>query len=134
MTEEYTATTRAIVVAVQSFYLEDKSEPDDGHYVWAYHVRIHNSGSETVQLMRRTWRITDGRGRTINVEGPGVVGEQPLLEAGESFEYTSGTPLETPTGFMQGLYHMVVTTTGEAFDVVIPPFSLDCPHNGHQLH
>jgi ApaG protein len=134
MGDDYTATTRAIVVTVQPFYLEDQSEPDEGRFVWAYRVRIHNTGAETVQLMSRTWRITDGRGRTIKVEGPGVVGEQPLLEAGDTFEYTSGTPLETPTGFMEGLYHMILATSGESFDVNIPAFSLDSPHSGRQLH
>jgi ApaG protein len=134
MGDDYTATTRAIVVTVQPFYLEDQSEPDEGRFVWAYRVRIHNTGTETVQLMSRTWRITDGRGRTIKVEGPGVVGEQPLLEAGDTFEYTSGTPLETPTGFMEGLYHMILATSGESFDVKIPAFSLDSPHSGRQLH
>ena len=134
MSADYTATTRSIVVTVQPFYLDDQSEPDEGRFVWAYRVRIHNAGTETVQLMSRSWRITDGRGRIIKVDGPGVVGEQPLLEAGDSFEYTSGTPLETPTGFMQGFYHMVTTTSGERFDVEIPAFSLDSPHGGHQLH
>ncbi len=88
-------------------------------------MRIENRGRETVQLLRRKWRITDARGQVIEVEGPGVVGEQPVLEAGESFEYTSGTPLNTPTGFMQGSYQMVTTSTGEAFDIAIPVFSLD---------
>ena len=134
MGADYTATTRAIVVTVQPFYLEDQSEPDEGRFVWAYRVRIHNTGAETVQLISRSWRITDGRGRTIKVEGPGVVGEQPLLEAGDTFEYTSGTPLETPTGFMEGLYHMILATSGESFDVEIPAFSLDSPTNERQLH
>lgn len=134
MGDDYTATTRAIVVTVQPFYLEDQSEPDEGRFVWAYRVRIQNAGAETVQLISRSWRITDARGRTIKVDGPGVVGEQPLLEAGETFEYTSGTPLETPTGFMEGIYHMVITLSGESFDVEIPPFSLDSPHGGRQLH
>lgn len=134
MPDDYTATTRSIVVTVQPFYLEDQSEPDEGRFVWAYRVRIHNAGAETVQLMSRTWRITDGRGRTITVKGPGVVGEQPSLEAGDSFEYTSGTPLDTPSGFMEGVYHMIVAASGESFDVVIPAFSLDSPNTGRQLH
>ena len=134
MPEDYTATTRSIVVAVRPFYLEDQSEPEEGRFVWAYRVRIQNTGGETVQLMSRTWRITDGRGRTTVVKGPGVVGEQPSLEAGDSFEYTSGTPLDTPSGFMEGHYHMVVPASGETFDVVIPAFSLDSPNGGHQLH
>ncbi len=87
-----------------------------------------------MQLLHRTWNITDGRGRTQHVQGPGVVGEQPLLEPGEAFEYTSGTPLPTPSGFMTGAYHMVVQASGENFDVAIPPFSLDSPHQDGRIH
>ncbi|MBW8268273.1 Co2+/Mg2+ efflux protein ApaG [Caldovatus aquaticus] len=126
--DAYCETTRGIRVTVRAFYLADQSQPERAHYVWAYRVTIENLGTETVQLLRRTWRITDAQGRTQVVHGAGVVGEQPVLEPGESFEYTSGTPLPTPSGFMRGLYHMVVTGTGEAFDVVIPAFSLDSPH------
>lgn len=132
--DDYTATTRAIQVAVRPFYLEDQSEPDEGRFVWAYRVRIRNTGTEPVQLISRTWRITDGRGRTIVVEGPGVLGEQPAIDPGEMFEYTSGTPLETPTGFMEGEYHMVTAASGERFNVAIPAFSLDSPHARRQLH
>jgi ApaG protein len=134
MAPGYTATTRGIRVTVQPFYLEDQSEPEEGRFVWAYRVEIENTGTQAVQLMRRTWRITDARGRVIVVQGEGVVGEQPLLEAGESFEYTSGTPLETPSGIMTGLYHMVSATSGEAFDVAIPTFSLDSPHQHRALN
>jgi ApaG protein len=126
--EAYSATTRNIRVSVRAFYLADQSEPDRSHFVWAYRVTIENQGQETVQLLRRTWLITDALGRTQQVNGAGVVGEQPVLEPGESFEYTSGTPLPTPSGFMRGTYHMVVGATGEAFDVAIPAFSLDSPH------
>jgi ApaG protein len=87
-----------------------------------------------VQLLRRTWQITDARGRTQHVHGAGVVGEQPLLEPGESFEYTSGTPLDTPSGFMVGAYHMVLPSSGEKFDVPIPAFSLDSPHENGRVH
>ena len=124
---DYSAMTRGIAVTVRTVFLEDQSDPENGTWVWAYQVRIENGGTETVQLLRRTWRITDERGRVQVVQGDGVVGEQPVLEAGESFEYTSGTPLETPSGFMTGLYHMVATVSGEAFDVAIPTFSLDSP-------
>ena len=130
----YKITTRAIEVTVQPSFLEDQSDPDENRYVWAYHVRIHNVGQETVQLLRRAWRITDGNGQTIEVEGPGVVGEQPVLEGGDAFEYTSGTPLNTPSGFMQGTYQMTVSSSGELFDVAIPPFSLDCPHGRGPSH
>jgi ApaG protein len=128
MREDYSETTRAIRVSVRAFYLADQSAPDRSHFVWAYRVAIANEGRETVQLLRRSWQITDGQGRTQQVQGEGVVGETPVLEPGQSFEYTSGTPLGTPSGFMRGAYHMVVTATGEAFDVSIPAFSLDSPH------
>src|SRR5271157_6456431 len=85
----YSETTRSIIVTVKPFYLEDQSSPAEGHYVWAYHVRIENQGKETVQLRRRHWKITDGRGQMQEVRGPGVVGEQPVLGPGESFEYTA---------------------------------------------
>ncbi|MGH7088360.1 MAG: Co2+/Mg2+ efflux protein ApaG, partial [Stellaceae bacterium] len=91
----YSETTKSIRVTVKPVYLEDQSSPADHHYVWAYHVRIENRGGETVQLRRRHWRITDAIGRVNEVRGPGVVGEQPVLRPGESFEYTSGTPLNT---------------------------------------
>lgn len=126
--DAFTETTRGIRVTVRAYYLADQSQPDQGHHVWAYRVTIDNEGAETVQLLRRTWLITDGMGRTQQVHGAGVVGEQPVLEPGESFEYTSATPLPTPTGFMRGAYHMVASASGERFDVAIPAFSLDSPH------
>lgn len=123
----YSQITRSIKVTVKPFYLEDQSSPADDHYVWAYQVRIENCGGETVQLRRRHWRITDNRGQMQEVRGPGVVGEQPVLRPGESFEYTSGTPLATPSGIMVGTYDME-TRDGETFAVAIPAFSLDSPH------
>jgi ApaG protein len=134
MTDDYAMTTRGIRVSVRSFYLEDQSEPDESHFFWAYRVKIENQGREPVQLMRRTWRITDARGKTQQIDGDGVVGERPLLEPGESFEYTSGTPLGTPSGFMVGTYHMVASGSGETFDVAIPAFSLDSPHQSGGVH
>lgn len=134
MTETYAAKTRDIRVSVRSHYLADQSRPDDGRYVWAYQVQIVNEGREAVQLLHRSWEITDARGHTVRVHGPGVVGEQPVIEPGESFEYTSGTPLATPSGFMVGTYHMIVASNGEAFDVAIPAFSLDSPHDRSQVH
>lgn len=130
----FSATTRDIRVSVRAFYLVDQSEPENGHFVWAYRVTIENTGRHTVQLRKRTWLITDAQGRTQRVHGEGVVGEQPVLEPGESFEYTSGTPLATPSGFMRGAYHMVDSDTGEAFDVAIPAFSLDSPHQQGGVH
>ncbi len=133
MNDAYTALTRGVLVRVRTAYLEDQSEPEGGSWVWAYEVRIENQGTEAVQLLRRTWRITDSRGRVQIVEGPGVVGKQPRLEPGEAFEYTSGTPLGTPSGFMSGAYHMVAAC-GEAFDAAIPDFSLDSPDDHARLH
>ncbi len=131
---DYSRTTHEVCVSVRSFFLADQSQPDENHFVWAYCVKIENQRTEPVQLMRRTWQITDARGRTQHVHGAGVVGEQPVLEPGESFEYTSGTPLDTPSGFMVGAYHMVVQSSGESFDVAIPAFSLDSPHQSGRVH
>jgi ApaG protein len=122
----YSETTRAIKVTVRPVYLEQHSSPPDNHYVWAYHVRIENTGAETVQLRNRHWRITDSGGRLQEVRGPGVVGEQPVLAPGEAFEYTSSCPLTTPSGFMIGDYEME-TKSGERFLVRVPAFSLDVP-------
>ncbi len=134
MASHYSATTRGVVVSVQTVYLDEQSDPEAATWVWAYQVRIENQGPETVQLLRRTWRITDARGRMQTVEGPGVIGKTPTLRPGEAFEYTSGTPLGTASGFMTGQYHMVVATTGEAFDADIPTFSLDAPAEGGSVH
>lgn len=134
MPDDVSKTTHGIAVTVRSAYLADRSEPDDGKFVWAYRVRIENRGEVAVQLLRRTWLITDAKGRVQRVHGDGVVGQQPVLEPGEAFEYTSGTPLETGSGFMTGAYHMVRVGSGEAFDVAIPAFSLDSPHQGGPVH
>lgn len=129
----YDSVTRSIRVTVAPIFLDDQSSPEDSYYVWAYRVMIENEGSEVVQLKTRHWRITDAQGRTQEVRGDGVVGEQPVLEPGESFEYTSGTPLTTSSGMMMGSYQMM-NATGEMFDVDIPAFSLDSPHTDHQVH
>ena len=134
MTNGYSQTTRAIAVTVRTSFLSEQSEPDQNRFVWAYQIRIENQGHARVQLLRRTWHITDARGRVQRVEGPGVVGKQPVLGPGDAFEYTSGTPLETPSGFMTGAYHMVDVDSGAAFDVTVPAFSLDSPHQGGRLH
>jgi len=123
----YSSVTREVRVTVEPIYLEDQSSPADDHYVWAYQIKIENDGVDTVQLINRHWRITDSLGRLQEVHGEGVVGEQPILRPGESFEYTSGTPLATPSGIMAGSYEME-TVTGERFEVEIPAFSLDSPH------
>ncbi len=129
----YQQTTREIRVLVDPVYLEEQSSPGDGHYVWAYHVRVENHGEETVQLRNRHWRITDANGQMHEVRGAGVIGEQPVLRPGEAFEYTSGTPLSTPSGIMVGSYEME-TKDGESFDVEIPAFSLDSPYQQRQVH
>jgi len=129
----YSATTRAIQVTVKPQYLPDQSDPAKSQFVWAYQVRIENKGDETVQLRSRHWKITDGMGRRQEVKGPGVVGKTPRLKPGEFFEYTSGTPLSTPSGFMGGSYQMV-SESGENFDIEIPTFSLDTPGVARQLN
>ncbi|KAF0113690.1 MAG: ApaG protein [Rhodospirillaceae bacterium] len=123
----YSRTTEDIVVTVKPFYLEDQSAPNDNHYVWAYRVRIENRSQRTVQLLRRHWHITDARGCMMEIRGAGVVGEQPVLHPGETFEYSSGTPLTTPSGIMAGQYEMS-GEDGACFSVEIPAFSLDSPY------
>ena len=127
----YTATTNDITVQVEPQFLDEHSEPAEDHYLWAYTIRIENGGEETVQLLNRHWIITDARGQVEEVRGPGVVGEQPVLEPGESFEYTSGCPLGTPSGVMYGSYEMT-GRAGERFDIEIPAFSLDSPFQQRQ--
>jgi ApaG protein len=126
-------TTRQIKVSVEPAYLADQSAPDSNHFFWAYTVLIENGGLDTVQLRARYWRIIDANGRTIEVKGAGVVGQQPILRPGEKFEYKSGTPLETPSGMMLGAYQMQ-TAEGEAFQVDIPLFPLDSPHEARRIH
>lgn len=129
----YQQTTRSITVSVEPTYLDDQSTPDEAHFVWKYHVRIENRGDSTVQLRNRHWRITDSLGRVQEVRGAGVVGEQPVLHPGEAYEYTSGTPLKTPSGIMVGTYQME-GANGEMFDIGIPAFSLDSPYQPKQLN
>jgi ApaG protein len=129
----YSETTRSIRITVKPIYLEEQSSPADNHFVWAYHVHIENMSNDRVQLLTRYWRITDSLGRVQEVRGAGVVGEQPVLEPGASYEYTSGTPLATPSGIMVGTYEMEAAD-GERFDVAVPAFSLDSPHQRINLH
>ncbi len=123
----HSATTRDVTVRVSVSFLPEQSEPAKGRWFWAYHIRIENEGKRAVQLISREWSIVDGRGGQHEVQGEGVVGEQPVLKPGQSFEYTSGCPLRTPSGFMVGTYGMV-SAAGERFDIEIPAFSLDSPH------
>jgi ApaG protein len=129
----YRTVTRNIEVKVTPRFMAERSSPDNGYFFWAYTIEITNRGSDTVQLKTRHWRITDAHGRLQEVRGAGVVGEEPVLEPGESFEYTSGVPLPTPSGFMVGSYGMV-TATGERFDIEIPPFSLDSTDSKRTLN
>jgi ApaG protein len=125
----HVAETRGVTVRVSVSFLPEQSEPGRGRWFWAYHVRIENDGAHAVQLLTRHWIVTDGRGARHTVEGEGVVGEQPLIAPGTSFDYVSGCPLATPTGSMQGSYH-VVAEDGATFDVAIPKFALVAPAVG----
>ena len=129
----YRCVTRQIEVKAAPRFLSDRSSPDNGYFFWAYTITLTNLGGETVQLKTRHWRITDAHGRLQEVRGDGVVGEEPVLKPGENFEYTSGVPLPTPSGFMVGTYGMV-TEAGEVFDIDIPAFSLDLPQEGRTLN
>src|ERR1700712_5225716 len=129
----YRAVTRQIEVVVEPSFLPERSSAEHGRFFWAYTVVIFNSGQETVQLKTRHWIITDGTGRHQEVHGEGVVGEQPVLAPGERFEYTSGVPLPTASGFMTGHYQMV-TDSGERFEIDVPTFSLDSPDNKRVLN
>lgn len=122
----YRASTRDIEVTVEPFYLEGQSDPEDSRYVWGYKIVIANHSKRAVQLIHRYWNITDENGQVDEVTGPGVIGEQPVLNPGDSYEYSSGCPLDTPSGVMFGHYDMK-TEDGHIFAVAIPAFSLDTP-------
>ena len=122
----HSATTNDIVVRVSVSYLPEQSEPGKGRWFWAYHIRIENEGEARVKLVSREWSIRDGRGALHEVRGEGVVGEKPVIEPGQSFDYVSGCPLSTPSGIMRGHYRMQVPD-GRSFEVEIPAFSLDAP-------
>ena len=119
-------TTAGITVRVSVSFLPEQSTPDRGQWFWAYHIRVENGAAMAVQLMSRRWVIADGRGARHDVEGDGVIGEQPVIAPGESYDYVSGCPLATPTGSMQGIYRMVAED-GSSFDVAIPKFALIAP-------
>ena len=123
----YEEITKKIKITVNPEFLEEHSDPDEKRFIWAYHIKIENQGIDTVQLLSRSWKITDALGRVQEENGSGVVGEQPVLKPGTSFEYTSGTPLKTPSGFMMGFYKME-KENGDSFNASIPSFSLDSPH------
>jgi ApaG protein len=129
----YEKVTRNIRVNVVPQYLDGQSRPEEQRYMWSYTIKIENRGVETVQLLTRHWVITDSNGLKQEVRGDGVVGETPRLRPGEVFQYTSGCPLPTPSGIMFGSYGMV-TQLGEPFDIDIPAFSLDSPHDRHSVN
>ncbi len=129
----YRTVSHGIEVKVTPRFLPDRSSPDNGYFFWAYTITLTNLGHETVQLKTRHWRITDALGRLQEVRGAGVIGKEPVLRPGEDFEYTSGVPLPTSSGFMNGTYGMV-TEAGEPFDIDIPAFSLDIPQGGRTIN
>ncbi|MBW7946545.1 MAG: Co2+/Mg2+ efflux protein ApaG [Sphingomonadaceae bacterium] len=129
----YRSITHNIEVAVEPFYLAEKSSPEEARYVWGYRVTIANHSDDPIQVLARHWRITDGQGRVEEVRGPGVVGEQPELNPGDSFQYTSGCPLRTPSGFMAGSY-TVKNGAGDFFEIDIPAFSLDLPDSRRSMN
>ena len=129
----YSKTTKGVTVTVTPYFLDDQSSPNEGHYVWAYQVNIKNSSHSTMKLNQRNWVIIDANSKIINVQGEGVVGEFPVLHPGESFEYTSGTPLKTTNGIMQGFY-LMSQNNGEQLKIDIPTFSLDSPYNKKNFH
>ena len=122
----YSAETEGVVVRVRPSYLAGQSDPAEGRWVWAYQVEIVNLSGGPVQLVARRWTITDALGRVEEVRGPGVVGEQPVIEPGDSYAYASGCPLGTDSGSMVGAYYMM-DADGRSFEAQIPAFSLDTP-------
>ena len=129
----YSKTTKGVKVTVKPYFLDDQSSPQEDHYVWAYQVNIENSSNTTMKLNHRNWVIIDANGKIMNVQGEGVVGASPTLEPGESFEYTSGTPLKTTNGIMQCFY-LMSQSNGDSLKIDIPAFSLDSPYNKKKYH
>ncbi len=129
----YSKTTNGVTVTVTPYFLEDQSSPQESHFVWAYQVNIRNLGNCSIKLNHRNWLIIDANGKVLNIQGEGVVGEFPTIEPGESFEYTSGTPLKTNNGIMQGFY-LVSQDNGQNLKIDIPTFSLDSPYSKKNIH
>lgn len=122
----YEAETEGVVVRVRPSYLAGQSDPEGGRWIWAYQIEIENRSDGPIQLLARSWTITDGHGHEEQIRGPGVVGEQPIIGPGDSYSYASGCPLGTPSGAMVGSY-FCTDATGRGFEVAIPAFSLDIP-------
>lgn len=130
----YEQETAGMVVRVEPNFLPEESKPDESRFVWAYTIEIENRTGGPVQLLSRFWRITDENGVTQEVRGEGVIGQQPVIAPGSSFRYTSAAPLGAPSGVMMGAYSMQRTSNGEAFDIAVPLFALDSPHNAKRLN
>jgi ApaG protein len=130
----YEQETAGMIVRVEPQFLPEESAPDENRFVWAYTIEIENRSPDPVQLVSRFWRITDENGMTQEVRGPGVIGQQPVIEPGESFRYTSAAPLAAPSGLMLGAYSMLRVDNGEAFDITVPTFALDSPHQSRMLN
>jgi ApaG protein len=130
----YEQETAGLVVRVAPQFLPDESAPEENRYVWSYTIEIENRSPAPVQLVSRFWRITDENGHTQEVRGAGVIGQQPVIEPGESFRYTSAAPLAAPSGVMLGAYSMQRVENGEAFDIAVPAFALDSPHQARMLN
>jgi len=130
----YEAITRNIRVTAEPLFIESESRPDEHHFFWAYRIELENQGDETVQLISRYWHITDARGNIEEVRGPGVVGDQPILEPGGVFRYESGCPLSTPSGIMRGHYNFRLSSDEHKFMVAIPAFSLDSEYENGSVN
>jgi ApaG protein len=130
----YEQETAGMVVRVAPQFLPEESKPAESRFVWAYTIEIENRTSDPVQLVSRFWRITDENGLTQEVRGPGVVGQQPVIGPGQSFRYTSAAPLAAPSGVMVGAYSMLRVGNGEAFDIAVPAFALDSPHQSRMVN
>jgi ApaG protein len=129
----YHSETHEIHVFVRPVFLKEESCPEEHQFLWAYTIEIRNNGNQRVQLLRRCWYIIDAQGQRHDVEGPGVVGQQPILDPRKSFTYTSGCPLNTPSGLMSGFYTFI-REDGSSLQVLIPSFSLDSPFQEKHLH
>jgi ApaG protein len=130
----YEQETAGLVVRVEPQFLPEESAPDENRYVWSYTIEIENRSPGVVKLLSRYWQITDENGHTQEVRGPGVIGQQPEIGPGQSFRYTSAAPLAAPSGLMLGAYSMQRVENGEAFDIAVPAFALDSPHQSRMLN
>jgi ApaG protein len=130
----YEQETAGLLVRVEPQFLPEESDPVGGRFVWAYTIEIENHSEADVRLMSRYWRITDAKGVTQEVRGDGVIGQQPLIPPGQSFRYTSAAPLAAPSGVMMGAYSMIRVEDGQSFDIAVPLFVLDSPHQSKLAH